>query len=191
MYCDAIVIAVLDNAYDIFVPEYGIEKRLHLDRMALKKSTHNAANHTLILKWREDVTEMTEPEAETIYRSLEIEDDEDLDGLTEAIDEQLSLNGNDEQESSERSSQSVTESTVDDSQREDSSAQDNALEPPSSETDNGDGSALSEQQSAAQDSANDTQIIKVFGRVKIRLDVDMERTPPIINVHSVNPTIVV
>jgi hypothetical protein len=147
----------------------------------------------LILKWREDVTEMTEPEAEaeTIYKSLDIEDDEDLDGLTEDIDKQLSLNGNDDQESSERSSEVVTESTVDDSQREDSSAQVNALEPPSSETDNGDGSALSEQPSAAQDSANDTQIIKVFGRVKIRLDVDMERTPPIINVHSVNPTIVV
>jgi protein SSD1 len=178
MYREATIIAVVENAYDIFVPEYGIEKRLYLDRMALKKSTFDEANMTLILEWQEGVEEMDgpDPSSET---SLKFNDEQDLDELINRIERRLSLteeqarhevnvgpNGNDQpKEISEDVSSLPHKNTC---------------------------AATANQSSQATTTSTQNgklvqQVIKIFGRVKVRIEVNMERSPPILNVHSVRP----
>ncbi|OZJ05296.1 hypothetical protein BZG36_01948 [Bifiguratus adelaidae] len=48
---EAIVIAVLDQAFDILVPEFGIEKRIHMDALSISRFTHDQAKCQLTLVW--------------------------------------------------------------------------------------------------------------------------------------------
>jgi exoribonuclease R len=36
------VVGVLDAAFDVYVPEFGIEKRVHIDQMPIDVRAHNA-----------------------------------------------------------------------------------------------------------------------------------------------------
>ncbi|KAF9439277.1 hypothetical protein BGZ76_006006 [Entomortierella beljakovae] len=48
---EAIVVQVLDAAFDILIPEYGIEKRVYLDQLPLERFTWNGTTETLKLYW--------------------------------------------------------------------------------------------------------------------------------------------
>ncbi|RUS28502.1 hypothetical protein BC938DRAFT_481810 [Jimgerdemannia flammicorona] len=52
---DGVVVAVLDTAFDVSVPEYGIEKRIHLDGLPLEASKLNEQTETLHLFWKKGV----------------------------------------------------------------------------------------------------------------------------------------
>jgi len=45
------VIGVLDAAFDVLVPEFGIEKRVHVDQMPIDNHVHDEHNHTLQIYW--------------------------------------------------------------------------------------------------------------------------------------------
>ncbi|OZJ02681.1 hypothetical protein BZG36_04053 [Bifiguratus adelaidae] len=47
----AIVMAVLEQAFDIVVPDFGLERRVHLDNLPLKASKFDAASYELTLSW--------------------------------------------------------------------------------------------------------------------------------------------
>ncbi|KAI8450135.1 hypothetical protein BY996DRAFT_6432564 [Phakopsora pachyrhizi] len=51
----AIVIGVLDEAFDVAVPEFGIEKRVHVDQMPIDNHVHEEHSHTLKLYWKQGV----------------------------------------------------------------------------------------------------------------------------------------
>lgn len=173
MYCDATVVAVLDSAYEIFIPEYGIEKRLHLDRMALTKSTYDLPNHTLILTWQADATEMNNTEPEKPVLNFDDDDSLDEEDLVKAVESKLLM-----QESNktvETASETTTES-------DNALARDTPGDSPASNN-----KKQSDSTATSTPSSDGIQIIKVFEKVKVRLEVDMNKTPPMINVHSVNP----
>ena len=177
MYCEATVVAVLDSAYEIFIPEYGIEKRLHLDRMALTKSTYDLPNHTLILTWQAGATEMNNPEPETPVLNFDDDDSCDEEDLVKAVESKLLMHEG--KTTLETASEMTTESDNAPSRDRpvDSSVSNNKT--PSDST------------AASSPSSDGIQIIKVFEKVKVRLEVDINKTPPMINVHSVNPHILV
>jgi protein SSD1 len=164
MYCEATVVAVLDSAYEIFIPEYGIEKRLHLDRMALTKSTYDLPNHTLILTWQADATEMNNTEAEKPVLNFDDDDTCDEEDLVKALESKLLMR---EVETTDSDNALSQDRSVD------SSVSNNKK--PSHST------------AASSPLSDGIQIIKVFEKVKVRLEVDINKTPPMVNVHSVNP----
>jgi protein SSD1 len=182
IYCDATIVAVLDAAYDIFIPEYGIEKRLHLDRMALKKSTYDAGNHTLTLTWNPDAIEMNEV-TESKSNTLSFDDDDtcDDDDLVQAIENQLSM----------KQGKVTSETTSNSSASNDILTEDTTVHLSNATSEKSNGYMSSQHYSDSPAAPNDTQIIKVFEKVKVRLEVDANKSPPMINVHSVNPHVLV
>ncbi|KAI7950178.1 hypothetical protein MJO28_008999 [Puccinia striiformis f. sp. tritici] len=49
------VIGVLDEAFDVAVPDFGIEKRVHVDQMPLDNHVHDEHANTLKLYWKQGV----------------------------------------------------------------------------------------------------------------------------------------
>ncbi|CAG8612066.1 7914_t:CDS:10 [Paraglomus occultum] len=49
---EAIVIGVKDHAFDVFIPAFGIEKRVHLDQLPLEKFVYKEESGELILQWK-------------------------------------------------------------------------------------------------------------------------------------------
>lgn len=55
LVCEAVVICVYDSAFDVIIPEYGIEKRVHCDQIPLKKAEFDKNNRVLELYWEKGV----------------------------------------------------------------------------------------------------------------------------------------
>lgn len=51
LICEAIVICVYESAFDVLIPEYGFEKRVHCDQLPLKKAEFDKTNRVLELYW--------------------------------------------------------------------------------------------------------------------------------------------
>ncbi|GJE87543.1 RNB domain-containing protein [Phanerochaete sordida] len=47
------VVGVLDAAFDVYVPEFGIEKRVHVDQMPIDNHVYDEHKHTLQIYWSE------------------------------------------------------------------------------------------------------------------------------------------
>ncbi|RHZ68375.1 hypothetical protein Glove_295g26 [Diversispora epigaea] len=55
---EAIVIGVKDHAFDVLVPVFGIEKRVHLDQLPLEKFVFNEEKKELILHWKPGISSL-------------------------------------------------------------------------------------------------------------------------------------
>lgn len=55
----ATIIGVLDAAFDIVVPEFGIEKRVHMDQIPIQHHTYDEESQTLDVYWRPGVDTIT------------------------------------------------------------------------------------------------------------------------------------
>lgn len=55
LICEAIVINVYESAFDVLIPEYGFEKRVHCDQLPLKKAEFDKNNRILELYWEKGV----------------------------------------------------------------------------------------------------------------------------------------
>ncbi|KAK9373899.1 uncharacterized protein V1513DRAFT_480069 [Lipomyces chichibuensis] len=56
---DAIVINVYESAFDVLIPEFGIEKRVHCDQLPLEKAEFDNATRLLELYWEKGVDSAT------------------------------------------------------------------------------------------------------------------------------------
>lgn len=52
---EGIVLAVYDSAFDVLIPEYGFEKRVHCDQLPLKKAEFRKNERVLELYWEKGV----------------------------------------------------------------------------------------------------------------------------------------
>lgn len=75
---EAIVIGVKDHAFDVLVPAFGIEKRVHLDQLPLEKFIFNEEEKVLTLQWKPGVSSL-EPIPEDYGYGEEEEDGLDVD----------------------------------------------------------------------------------------------------------------
>ena len=74
---EGIVLCVYESAFDILIPEYGFEKRVHCDQLPLKKAEFRKEERILELYWEKGVPssayvpedERTQAKASTRYRS--------------------------------------------------------------------------------------------------------------------------
>ncbi|KAF3913282.1 hypothetical protein ABW20_dc0100421 [Dactylellina cionopaga] len=56
LICEGIVICVYESAFDVLIPEYGFEKRVHCDQLPLKKAEFDKKKRVLELYWEKGVT---------------------------------------------------------------------------------------------------------------------------------------
>jgi len=52
---EGIVLAVYDSAFDVLIPEFGFEKRVHCDQLPLKKAEFRKSDRVLELYWEKGV----------------------------------------------------------------------------------------------------------------------------------------
>ena len=55
LICEAVVICVYDSAFDVIIPQYGIEKRVHCDQLPLHKAEFDLNRRVLELYWDKTV----------------------------------------------------------------------------------------------------------------------------------------
>lgn len=55
LICEGIVLCVYESAFDILIPEYGFEKRVHCDQLPLKKAEFDKNKRVLELYWEKGV----------------------------------------------------------------------------------------------------------------------------------------
>ncbi|CAM0142981.1 hypothetical protein VKS41_006268 [Umbelopsis sp. WA50703] len=70
---EALVVAVFDHAFDVVLPEYAIERRIHLDNLPIEKHYYDADRRTLTIAWKKNVP----TEGHNAARQLEYSSDED------------------------------------------------------------------------------------------------------------------
>ncbi|KAK9469084.1 hypothetical protein V1512DRAFT_289554 [Lipomyces arxii] len=56
---DAIVICVYESAFDVLIPEFGIEKRVHCDQLPLEKAEFDKTTRLLELYWEKGIDSAT------------------------------------------------------------------------------------------------------------------------------------
>lgn len=75
LICEAIVICVYESAFDVLIPEYGFEKRVHCDQLPLKKAEFNKNDRVLELYWEKGtqsnvyIPEDERPKGAAAYRA--------------------------------------------------------------------------------------------------------------------------
>lgn len=154
VYKKADVFVVGKDTYDVYVPEYGIEKRIYLKDLPIEH--HYFDKHTLALDifWKRGVP-VTMHNEEKMYAQERIRKDDYSDASEDELDQitdSLTALATKEVE--------VLEETV--------NADD--LVPP----------VVLEENTCMQR-------IQMFSVIDVRIQVNMERSPPIINVYPVNP----
>ncbi|KAF9945834.1 hypothetical protein BGZ72_000942 [Mortierella alpina] len=170
---DAIVVQVLDAAFDVLVPEYGLEKRVYVDQLPLERHSWNESTETLKLYWTTDAFKIaTEddghqdatadhqsrrlsalPGAHVGLGAMDHPDD-----ATNAYDDERGLF---EDESDDDSADGVdAHSTV---------------------------ASVPEDEDEGEDEARRLNRIRMFGHVQVLITADTTISPPVIKVVAMNP----
>ncbi|KAG0359209.1 hypothetical protein BG005_001225 [Podila minutissima] len=160
---DAIVVQVLDAAFDVLVPEFGLEKRIHVDQLPLERHAWVESSETLKLYWNSHAFKQPDEES-----NKNPEDDKEAlhsfdtkgamdhpDDATNAYDDERGLFDD--------------ESDYDDEERSSSSHSDAVLEDENDEQ------------------ATNLTKIKIFGHVQVLITADTTISPPVIKIVAMNP----
>ncbi|KAG6828397.1 hypothetical protein H0H92_008139 [Tricholoma furcatifolium] len=171
------VINVLDAAFDVLVPEFGIEKRVHVDQMPIDNHVYEEHTHTLQIYWSK---------RDVITWLAENSDDEHLKKVKQNA-EQHALK-------MEVASRSVNDETA--LFDEDDADDDQIVLERSDEAD----AETSKQRLISQakvkpefqglrttSSGHKIQDIKELMTVPVIVTADLTKSPPVIKVYSVNP----
>ncbi len=59
LICMGTIIQVYESAFDVYIPDFGIEKRVHGDQLPLKKAEFDKSSRVLELYWEKDVDSAT------------------------------------------------------------------------------------------------------------------------------------
>ncbi|TFK23257.1 RNB-domain-containing protein [Coprinopsis marcescibilis] len=172
------VINVLDAAFDVLIPEFGIEKRVHVDQMPIENHVYDEHSHTLQIYWSErDViswlAENTDDEhlkkvkknAEQHALKMEVasrsvHDESALFDEDESDDDEIVLGRSDAVEVEETSKQRLTSISK-------AKPAFEGLRVPSS--------------------GHKIQDIRELMTVPVIVTADLTKSPPVIKVYSVNP----
>ncbi|KAG0056775.1 hypothetical protein BGZ83_003393, partial [Gryganskiella cystojenkinii] len=171
---DAIVVQVLDAAFDVLVPEYGLEKRVYVDQLPLERHAWNEKSETLRLYWGTAAFKAPEEEEEpenkaggtnsrrtSMMPAAHIVDSMDHpDDATNAYDDERGL-FDDESDYEDEDSHSGSGDHGNDDDEEDADVLD--------------------------DEVRRLTRIRIFGHVQVLITADTTVSPPVIKVIAMNP----
>ncbi|KAG1329120.1 hypothetical protein G6F62_007819 [Rhizopus arrhizus] len=142
--CTAIVTQVLKDAFDILVPEYGLEKRIHMDSIPIEKYVYDAAKNSQSVYWKEGIDSSWEWDQKR-------RNDEDA---VVPVGEMIALDNEEEKDDCQIALVKIPEELLGK----------NVL-----------------------DEENRMQKFDTFSKLNVRIQVNVERSPPVVNVYPINP----
>ncbi|KAI0053558.1 RNB-domain-containing protein [Auriscalpium vulgare] len=176
----ATVVGVLDAAFDVLVPEFGIEKRVHVDQMPIDNHVFDEHSHSLEIYWSD---------RDVITWLAENSDDEHL--------KKVKQNAEQHAVKMEVASRSLHDEKAlfDEDDNDDDEI---VLGRDSKGADDDDGSSTQRLRSKAKvppqfeglrttPSGHKIQQIKELMTVPVIVTADLTKSPPVIKVYSVNP----
>ncbi|CAG8468589.1 15982_t:CDS:10 [Racocetra fulgida] len=197
---EAIVIGVKDHAFDVLVPVFGIEKRVHLDQLPLEKFIFNAETSELTLHWKQGVNVNDDYHYELMdVSSLPIEDEHRLFddansdiGEDDIDDDEFPVPGDEENDSNDDTEIVAVPSM--------SSSESPKMDIPSAEAPSLNQAAstksslpivkiteLPQLPIVSDPTVPNSQIIKELCRLQVVITADCKKSPPVIKVLAVNP----
>ncbi|KAG8914944.1 hypothetical protein FRC00_009355 [Tulasnella sp. 408] len=175
------VVGVLDSAFDVLIPEFGIEKRVHVDQMPIENHVYDEHTHTLQIYWsdKDVITWLAETSDDEHLRkvkknaeqhaakmevnSLSVHDENALFDEDDDDEDEVVLNRSSDQKKLEKIETSK--------QRQISAAK-----------------ATPTFEGLRQSSAGQNiQDIRELMTVPVIVTADLTKSPPVIKVYSVNP----
>jgi len=184
----ASVIGVLDQAFDVVVEDFGIEKRVHVDQMPIESHVHDERSNTLQLYWKKGV--------DVIRYLAENKGDPHLQRIKQTAEKHAQL--------MEASSQSVqAESALfEDDDEEDEAEEGQIVEVQGGAgTAKGRGASVQRQKSAnakkeelkfegyeETSAGHCIQTVKELQTMPVIVSADLTVCPPVIIVYAVNPS---
>lgn len=183
VYSEARVIAIMEDAFDVSIPEFGIERRIHLPNLPLFRHTYDPKVRALTMYWKQGVIPSTGLQQQWSLSDDEYEEEELLSAYPE--NSQSSSSSNSSNVSLENNKQFeaiaiaaanagiVPTATVSTSRK---SAVKRA-------------SIISSRLSASTgySSEQSSQTIQALDKIRVMLTIEMVRTPPLIRVFAANP----
>ncbi|KAJ1039276.1 hypothetical protein NDA10_005142 [Ustilago hordei] len=175
----ATVMGVLDAAFDVIVPEFGIEKRVHVDQMPIENHIYDDSQHALNIYWKDNV--------DVIAWLAETSDDVHVKKLQEVAQQHAMM---------ELTSQSQTDEAAlfDDEDGEETSTAELIRQHNVEAAKESQQRAKSLQKSALKfDGVDESgrgerrQKIKELMQVPVIVTSDISKSPPVLKVFSVNP----
>ncbi|KAI8046946.1 uncharacterized protein B0P05DRAFT_482341, partial [Gilbertella persicaria] len=183
VYSEARVIAVNEDYFDVSLPEFGMERRIHLANLPLSRHKYNPVERALTMFWKEGVVPSTGLQQQWSLSDDEYEEEELLNSFPEA--------------SQSTPLTKTTDSDVDKKQFEAIAlaASKAGIVPgpttstPGKKSASKRASIISSRLSASTgySSEQSSQTIKALDKVRVMLTIEMVRTPPLIRVFAANP----
>lgn len=162
IYTKADVIKVMKGQYEIYVPEYGLEKKFHVEDLPTENHYFDKLDNSLDIFWKRGVP-VTMHNEEKIYAQERIRNDDYSDSSSSSVEEE-----EEEEESSLENGMNAMALNAEPERRKITSDQE--LIPP-----------------VVLEPKTCLQRLKMFSTIGVRIQINMDRSPPIINVYPVNP----
>ncbi|KAI0750788.1 RNB-domain-containing protein [Daedaleopsis nitida] len=174
------VIGVLDAAFDVFIPEFGIEKRVHVDQMPIDNHVYDEHTHSLQIYWstRDVITWLAENSDDEHLKKVKQNAEQHalkMEVASRSVHDEKALFDEDDNEEDEiilgRASKDEFEEIANSTQR-----------------------LLSKQKLPpvfeglkTLPSGHKIQEIRELMTVPVIVTADLTKSPPVIKVYSVNP----
>ncbi|CAO3564364.1 unnamed protein product [Mortierella alpina] len=170
---DAVVVQVLDSAFDVLVPEYGLEKRVYVDQLPLERHSWNESTETLKLYWTTDAFKVA-TEDDGLQDAASDNKSRRLSALPGTLLELGAMDHPDDVTNAYDDERGLFEDESDDDSRDGLDAHSTAT-------------SVLEDEDEGDDEARRLSRIRIFGHVQVLITADTTISPPVIKVIAMNP----
>ncbi|KAM0790123.1 hypothetical protein ACM66B_005448 [Microbotryomycetes sp. NB124-2] len=168
------VIGVLDQAFDVMVPEFGIEKRVHIDQMPTETTVHDEDANTLAIYWKKGV--------DVLSWLAQAQNDSHLQSICEQEVRRKKADRNGSTTTDTASVDTDAESALFDGDEDDEGSKRTSKQ---QERSNSSKPLVFER--LEQRDGHSIQHVKELQTVPVIITADMTKSPPILKVVAINP----
>jgi len=176
---EAKVVGVLDAAFDVLVPEFGIEKRVHVDQMPIDNHVYDEHTHTLQIYWsnRDVITWLAENSDDEHLKKVKQNAEQHavkMEVVSRSVHDEKALFDEDDAEEDE-----IVLGRSDREQHEEETSKQRLLSKSKA--------APRFEGLRTTSSGHRIQEIRELQTVPVIVTADLTKSPPVIKVYSVNP----
>ncbi|KAG0305262.1 hypothetical protein BGZ98_004394 [Dissophora globulifera] len=172
---DAVVVKVLDSAFDVLVPEYGLEKRVYVDQLPVVRHTWKASTEMLKLYWGTEA-----------FKTV-VAEEEAQDAKADEKKRRLSAFGAAAQVGAMDHPDDATNAYEDERGLFDDESDFEDTEDSFGSQIDGHAAEAEEDEDVGEDAALRLTRVQIFGHVRVLITVDTTVSPPVIKVIATNP----
>lgn len=186
VYGEARVIAVMEDYFDVSLPEFGMERRIHLANLPLWRHQYDPHDRALTMFWKQGVIPSTGLQQQWSLSDDEYEEEELLSTYPEHSQSNTSSSTNSSSNLSLENNKQFEAIAL-------AAAKAGIVSTPnnggSKKSATKRASIISSRLSASTgySSEQSSQTIKALDKIRVMLTIEMVRTPPLIRVFAANP----